>query len=139
MNYSIMRVFLFIYGMLLFAKMHAQEPIQTIKVKKFKYLKEAQYDNTEYKLIAIDRYGNPKEDAIKSFELHYSLDGKLHRFISYSNKLSPEMLQSLKELKLAQKIFFTKIKAEDDAGHAEELPDVIEMHFPDCKKVNKKK
>lgn len=122
-------IFLLLFSSLLCA----QENVETIKVKKVQQLVKAEYDNTQYKLIALDRYGNPKEESVRSFELHYAIKNKLYRFSSYSNKLSPEMLGSLKELKKAQKIFFTKIKAEDDEGHVVELPDVIEVHFPECK------
>ncbi|MFL5751850.1 MAG: hypothetical protein ACJ76F_00465 [Bacteroidia bacterium] len=128
-----MRATLAIFFILSCLNMTAQEDVETIKVKKVQQLVKAEYDNTQFMLVAIDRFGNPKEKAVRSFELHYAIKKKLYRFISYDNKLSPEMLANLKELKKAQKIFFTKIKAEDDAGHLVELPDVIEVHFPDCK------
>ena len=133
-SYHLSMRFTFTFIILLsFLRLGAQEPVGTIKVKKVQQLVKAEYDNTEYKIIALDRYGNPKTESVRSFELHYAIKKKLYRFVSYSNQLSPEMLGSLKELKKAQKIFFTKIKAEDDEGHMVELPDVIEVHFPDCK------
>ncbi len=119
---------------------YAQEqPAESIKVTKVEQLVKAEYDNTQYKLVGIDRFGNPKLSAVRSFELHYNLNGNLYKYVSYSSGLTPEMLESLKKLKIAQKIFFTKIKAEDDNGHLVELPDLIEMHFPDCPKNKKKK
>jgi hypothetical protein len=41
----------------------------------------------------------------------------------------------LGNLSEAKKIFFTNIIAEDEFGNLIKLPDVIEMHFPRCKKV----
>jgi hypothetical protein len=48
--------------------------VQTIKVKKEKLFAKAAFDDTEYKVIAFDRYGNPHEQAIKSFTILYKED-----------------------------------------------------------------
>ncbi|MBK6985942.1 MAG: hypothetical protein IPH32_14870 [Bacteroidetes bacterium] len=51
-----------------------KEEVQTIKVKKEKLFAKAAFDDTEYKVIAFDRYGNPHEQAIKSFTIFYKED-----------------------------------------------------------------
>ena len=111
----------------------SQEPA-TITVKKQSDLAKATYDNVEFKLIAMDRFGNIVDHSIKSFELHYvEKKKKLKVFKSYNETLTPEMLSEFKKLKEAKKIFFTKIMAEDEFGNLVSLPDVIEMQFPECK------
>lgn len=112
----------------------SQEEPQKITVRKESNLSKASYDNVEYKLIAQDKYGNIVNHAVKSFELHYvEKKKKLKIFKSYSESLTPEMLEDFKKLKEAKKIFFTNIIAEDEFGTSVRLPDVIEVQFPDCK------
>ncbi len=115
------------------------ESENTIKVRKVEQLVKAEYDNTNYKLTAVDRFGNLKENAVQSFEIHYTLRGERHKYISYSNQLTDEMLKNLGKIKEAQEIYFTNIKAEDDNGHLIQLPELPYMHFPDCPKNKKKK
>ena len=111
----------------------SQEPA-TITVKKQSDLAKAAYDNVEFKLIAMDRFGNLVNHAIKSFEIHYvEKKKKLKIMKSYSENLTPEMLEDFKKLKEAKKIFFTQILAEDEFGNLIRLPDVIEVQFPECK------
>jgi len=112
----------------------SQEEPQKITIRKESNLAKASYDNVEFKLIAQDKYGNVVNHAIKSFELHYvEKKNKLKVLKSYSENLTPEMLEEFKKLKEAKKIFFTKIMAEDELGIVVKLPDVIEVQFPDCK------
>lgn len=126
---------LFIIIVLLFAfNAYSQEEPQKITIRKESNLAKASYDNVEFKLIAQDKYGNVVNHAVKSFELHYvEKKKKLKVFKSYSELLTPEMLDEFKKLKEAKKIFFTKIVAEDEFGNVVRLPDVIEVQFPDCK------
>ncbi len=112
-------------------------PTDVIHVKKVDQLVKAVFDITEMRLIAVDRFGNPKENAVRSFMLYYKIKNKTFQFSSPSNNLTVEMQEKLKALKSAQKVFFTTIKAEDDQGHIVNLPDVIEVVFPDCKKTKK--
>ena len=50
--------------------------VHKIKVEKEKLFVKAAFDETEYKVIAFDRYGNPHEQAIKSFTIFYKEDNK---------------------------------------------------------------
>ena len=117
----------------------AQEPVGTIKVKREQNLVKAVFDNVEYKLMAIDRFGNPKENTFASYTLWIKEKKSTKKFIGYSNTLTPEMLKELKSLKRATKIFFTNIKVNGDDDHLVDLPDVIDTWFPDCTNCIKKK
>lgn len=117
-----------------------KETIKTIKVKKQKLFVKAAFDDTEFKVIAFDRYGNPHEQAIKSFSIFYK-DGKTSYEAPVEGNTFPEKTINFltKKKKLATKICLIKLVAEDEDGHLEDLPDLCDIViFPDCKKVNKK-
>jgi hypothetical protein len=116
----------------------AQETeIEKITVRKESNLVRALYDNNEFKLLAQDKYGNMKQHAIKSFELHFTpKKKKLMVTKSPTEYLTDEMLAALNDLKEARKLFFTNIVAEDEFGNRVNLPDVIEMYFPRCPQLN---
>jgi S-adenosylmethionine hydrolase len=135
------KILFIIIGLFILSPIFSQEEPQKITIRKESNLAKASYDNVDYKLIAQDKYGNIVNHAVKSFELHYRINNKkIKMMISYSESLTPEMLEEFKKLKEAKKIFFTKIMAEDEFGNVVRLPDVIEVQFPDCKiKQNLKK
>jgi hypothetical protein len=110
----------------------AQEP-GTIRIKKESNLTKAVLDNTEGRLMVVDRFGNPRENKIASYKLYVKNSRETKEFQGRSNQLSPEMLQYLNKQSSAVKIFFTEITAVDDDEHLQKLPDVIETWFPDCK------
>jgi hypothetical protein len=114
------------------AVLSAQEP-QTIRIKKESDLAKAVLDNTEFKLVVIDRFGNPRTNRILSYKLWVKNGKSTREFEGHSNSLSPEMLNYLNSQPSAVKIFFTEIMVEDDHETASRLPDVIETWFPDCK------
>lgn len=115
----------------------AQEPSGTIRVRKVQDLQKAEFDNTEYKLVVFDRFGNVRTNEIVSYKLYVKTKKGTEEFIGYSNNLTKEMLTFLEKQKEACKLFFTTIVAKDDGGHPVALPDVIEVWFPVCKN-NKK-
>lgn len=110
-------------------QVYSQEPI-SIKVRKEQSLVKAYFDNTELRLSAIDKYGNPKNNKILSFKLW--VKGNNRSIAGFDNALNSEMIQELNRQKKATKIFFTEIVAEDDEGHSVKLPDLIEVWFPQC-------
>lgn len=116
----------------------AQEPVGTIKIKREQNLVKAMFDNTEYRLFAVDRFGNPRENKFASYTLWIKEKKETKKFEGYSNSLTPEMLKELKALKKATKLFFTNIKVNGDDDHLVDLPDVIDTWFPDCKNCLKK-
>lgn len=128
--------FLFVYGS---SYSQDQEEVQIIKIKKEKLFVKAAFDDTEFKVIAFDRYGNPHEQAIKSFSILYNEKKTNYEAAVIGNTFPKKTINFLtKKKKLATKICLTKLKAEDKHGHMEDLPDLCDIViFPDCKKVNK--
>lgn len=122
-----------------FARTAAAQERETIKVKKQAAFLKAEFDETNYKVVALDKYGNPHENAIKAFTITYS-DGKSVYEAPVTGNAFPEKTIRFftKTQKTATKICLIKIMAEDAEGHVQALPDLCEIVlFPDCKKVNK--
>jgi hypothetical protein len=115
----------------------AQEEPLTIKVKKESNLVKAVFDNTELRLMVIDRFGNPKENRVSSYKLWIKGKGTVKEIDGFSNSLNADMLAALKKQTKATKIFFTEIIVTDDDGHLVKLPDVIDTWFPDCSNCEK--
>ncbi len=113
-----------------------KEEVKTIKVKREKLFAKAAFDDTEYKVIAFDRYGNPHEQAIKSFTIFYKEDNVARQASVQGNVFPQKTIDFLtKKKKFATKICLMNIKAEDKDGHLEDLPDLCDIViFPDCKK-----
>lgn len=121
------------------ARLCAQEAeeVQTISVKKGRSFVKAAFDEAEYKVIAFDRYGNPHEQAIKSFSIVYQ-DGKnAYEAAVVGNTFPDKTVRFLtKKRSTATKICLTKLVAADPEGHEESLPDLCNIViFPDCRKV----
>lgn len=116
----------------------AQQDPPTIKVKKTSDLVKAEFDNVNLKLIALDRFGNPKENAIVSFVLWIKETPEVP-YTCKTENLTREMLNALNSCKKATKIFFTNVLAQEADGHQVKLPDVIDVWFPDCKNCSPKK
>lgn len=116
----------------------SQEP-ETIKFKKESNLVKVVFDNTDPKLVVVDRFGNPRENRVLSYKLYVKTKKDAKEFKGFSNALSGEMINYLNKLKSATKIFFTDIMVEDETGHPLRLPDLIDTWFPDCKNCETKK
>ena len=125
-----LRSFLLISLFFLVVFAHAQDEPVSIKVRKEQNLVKAYFDNVGLKLMAVDRFGNPKDNRMLSYKLW--IKGNEGFIQGHTNALNAEMITELKRLKKATKIFFTEIAAEDDEGHAVKLPDLIEVWFPAC-------
>lgn len=132
-----MRAFLFFFLILQWQQSKGQEEPQVIKIKKESNLVKAVFDNTDLRLITIDRFGNPKENKIVSYTLYVKLKKETKVFNGFNNALNGEMINFLNKLNSATKIFFTEINAEDDDKHLVKLPDVVETWFPDCRNCEK--
>lgn len=137
-GYSFLKLFFCVCGVLFFNGLNAQEPSNTIRVRKVQNLKEAVFDNTEYRLMVIDRFGNPKDNQIVTYTLYVKTKKSTESFQGYTNSLTSEMIAFLNKQKEACKIFFTGIEVKDDEGHLVKLPDVIEVWFPNIEKRKKK-
>lgn len=110
----------------------AQDEPQTIKVKRESNLSKVVFDNTDLRLIVVDRFGNPRENQIVSYKLYIKEKRETKEFSGYSNALNGEMINYLNKLSKATKIFFTEINVKDDSDHLVKLPDVIDTWFPNC-------
>lgn len=117
------------------------EEVKSIKVKKEALFTKAAFDESEYKVIAFDRYGNPHENAIKSFSIFYKEGKKAYEAPVEGNVFPDKTVRFLtKKKQNATKICLTKIKAENKEGHLEDLPDLCDIViFPDCKNTQKNK
>ena len=110
----------------------AQVDPQTIKIKRESNLSKVVFDNTDLRLIVVDRFGNPRENQIVSFKLYVKEKRETREFSGFNNALSGEMINYLNKLSKATKLFFTEINVKDDNEHLIKLPDVIETWFPNC-------
>lgn len=113
--------------------------VKTIRIKKETQFVKAAFDDTEFKAIAFDRFGNPHENAIKSYTIFFKEGRSVYESQVVGNTFSQKTINYLtKKKKFATKICLIKIVAEDKDGHLEDLPDLCDIViFPDCKKVNK--
>lgn len=112
---------------------------QVIRVKKESNLAKVVLDNTEGKLVVVDRFGNPKENRILSYKLFVKGKRSTEEFEGHNNRLTPEVISHLNKQGQASKLFFTEIAVEDDNGHLVKLPDMIEVWFPDCRNCERNK
>lgn len=110
----------------------AQQEPQTIKLKKESDLAKVVFDNTEDRLLVIDRFGNPRDNKVLSFTLYVKNGRSTRDFQGYNNTLTSEMLNYLRSQNSAVKIFITNIKVRDEHDLVVSLPDCIETWFPDC-------
>ena len=113
--------------------------LKTITIKKEATLVKAAFDEAEYKVIAFDRFGNPHENAVKSFVIFYKEKNSAYEKKISGNVFTEEVINYLtKKRKTATKICISSIIAESRDGHLEELPSLCDIViFPDCKKVKK--
>ena len=114
----------------------AQEP-QIIRVKKELNLKKVVFDNSEFRLMVIDRFGNPRENKIASYQLDIKMPNETKFFFGFGNNLSQEMLNYLYKLDKAANMFFIKIMVYDEDEHLINLPDFKEEWVPALKKSKK--
>lgn len=117
-----------------------QDDINSLKIRKQQTFVKAAFDESEYKLIAFDKYGNPYPNSIKSFTIYYKENDIAYETKSNGNVFSEKTIDFLtKKKKFATKICLTNITAENAEGHLEKIPDLCDIViFPDCKKVKHK-
>ena len=128
--------------LLLPACLFSQE-IEKIKIAKEDPFYKADFDETEYKVFALDKYGNPYMDVVKSFKITFQ-DSKGHfESAVVGNTFPRKTINYLtKGRTRATNICLKEIVAEDKDGHVQKLPDKCGvLIYPDCKNCdpNKKK
>jgi hypothetical protein len=94
----------------------------TIKLQKSGHLSKIQFDNVNYRLIGIDRYGNVIDSAVVEFEMSVSISGIFYSEKTVGPILSYQMQQLLGRCDRTTKIFFEKIKAKDRNGTLLNMP-----------------
>ena len=119
------------------------QEIETIKIAREETFLKADFDETEYKVFALDKYGNPYMDVVKSFVITFQ-DSKGHfQSAVVGNTFPKKTINYLtKGRTKATNVCLKEIVAEDKEGHVQKLPDKCGvLIYPDCKNCdpNKKK
>lgn len=119
------------------------QEIEKIKIAKEDPFYKAEFDETNYRVFASDKYGNPYEDVVKSFVITFQ-DSKGHfQSAVVGNTFPKKTINYLtKGRSKATNICLKEIVAEDKEGHVQKLPDKCGvLIYPDCKNCdpNKKK
>ena len=118
----------------------SQEEIEKIKVKKENPFVMADFDETKYKVIALDKYGNPHEDVVQSFVVSFQ-DSKGHFKLAVVGNTFPEKtIKYLKKRERATNLCIKEIQAIDSEGHPQIVPDKCGiLIYPDCKNCDPNK
>ena len=109
--------------------------VETIKVKKEDTFVRADFDETKYRVIAFDKYGNPYENVVKSFVITFQ-DSKGHYKNAVTGNTFPKntIKYLTKERKTVTNLCLREIVAEDSEGHVQKIPDHCGvLIYPDCK------
>ena len=141
MNYRVKIIFTYI--LLLTSLISFSQEIETIKIAKEDPFIKADFDETEYKVFAVDKYGNPYMDVVKSFKITFQ-DSKGHFESAVTGNTFPKKTINYltKGRQRATNICLKEIVTEDKEGHVQKLPDRCGiLIYPDCKNCdpNKKK
>lgn len=94
-----------------------------VKVQKTGLLAFIKFDNVNYRLIAIDRYGNINDTAVVEFTIRCSIRGLAYKETTASGNLSMHLQQLLYRRDGTTTLYFSKIKARDKNGTLLEMPD----------------
>jgi hypothetical protein len=124
----------FILVLSLISYLSFSQEVEKIKIKKEDPFFKAEFDETNFKVIALDKYGNPYQDVIKSFDLTFQ-DNEGHFQTSVvGNKFPEKTVKYLKNRKRVTNLCLKKIVAQDEEGHIQNLPDKCGiLIYPDCK------
>jgi hypothetical protein len=119
-----------------------QEDVEKIKVKKENPFVRAEFDETNYKVIALDKYGNPHENVVKSFVVTFQDTKGHYKTAIVGNTFPDKTIKYLKKREKVTNLCLREIVAEDSEGHIQNVPDKCGvLIYPDCKNCdpNKKK
>ncbi len=112
------------FSFLLLPSFLFSQEIEKIKIAKEDPFFKADFDETEYKVFALDKYGNPYMDVVKSFKITFQ-DSKGHfESAVVGNTFPKKTINYLtKGRDRATNICLKDIVAEDKEGHIQKLPD----------------
>lgn len=122
MKKRIIVIFFFVITNSIFSQENNTGNRGTIKLQKTGQLSKIQFDNVNYRLIGIDRYGNVLDSAVVEFEMSVSISGIFYSEKTVGPILSYQMQQLLGRCDRTTKIFFEKIKAKDQNGTLLNMP-----------------
>lgn len=122
MKQLIIIIFFFVTNNSIFSQENNTGNRGTIKLQKSGHLAKIQFDNVNYRLIGIDRYGNVLDSAVVEFEMSVSISGIFYSEKTVGPILSYQMQQLLGRCDRTTKIFFEKIKAKDRNGTIINMP-----------------
>ncbi len=94
----------------------------TIKVRKTGQLVKVEYDNVNYRLIGIDRYGNVLDTAVVEFQMSVTIQGVFYTEKAIGSTLTYQMQQLLGRCDGETQLFFKNIKAKDRNGILIDIP-----------------
>jgi hypothetical protein len=107
--------FLFLFSFSLFS--YSQEPVRgTINIKKSGQLVKVIFDDVNYRLVAIDQYGNPMDSAVVEFQMSVTIKGIFYKETTVGPALTYQMQKILGRCDSTSKIIFENIKAKDRNG-----------------------
>lgn len=120
---KIIFIFLFLSNSFVIAQENSIDTNRgTIKVQKKGQLSKVQFDNINYRLIAIDQYGNILDSAIVEFELSVTIKGLFYTEKTIGSTLTYQMQQLLGRCDRTSKIYFENIKAKDRNNTIVKMP-----------------
>jgi hypothetical protein len=114
-------VLLFVFSLSVYGQVN-QGKRGTIKVRKTGQLAKVEYDNVNYRLIGIDRYGNVLDSAVVEFQLSVTIQGVFYTEKAVGSTLTYEMQQLLGRCDKGTPLFFKNIKARDRNGLLIDIP-----------------
>ncbi len=131
---KLLKIFFFILLILTPYFSFSQE-VEKIKIKKEDSFVRADFDETKYKVIAFDKYGNPFEDVVKSFVITFQDTKGHYKNAVVGNTFPKNTIKYLtKERKQVTNLCLTEIVAQDADGHTQKIPDKCGvLIYPDCK------
>lgn len=122
MKKLIIIIFFFAISNFIFSQENSTGNRGTIKLQKSGQLSKIQFDNVNYRLIGIDRYGNALDSVVVEFEMSATIGGIFYSEKTVGPILSYQMQQLLRRCDRTTKIFFEKIKAKDRNGTLIDMP-----------------
>jgi hypothetical protein len=122
MKKLIILCFFFSIGSTISAQENDQQYKGTIKIEKKGQLAKVQFDNVNYRLVGIDRYGNVMDSAVIEFQMSVTINGIFYKEKTVGSALSYQMQQLMGKCDQTTKLVFENIKAKDRNGNVIDMP-----------------
>ena len=105
----------------LHAQENGQEERGTIRVQRTGVPIKVIFDDVNYRLVGIDKYGNVLDTAIVEFTMGVTIKGIYKSEHANGYKLSREMQDLLSKCDQTSRLMFDNIKAKDKGGNILEM------------------